>query len=123
MDSIRTRDLGAAGHGALVALCEVLVDLGRASEFAECVARATASPWLDACEAYVAGEFERAADLFAKLSVQDEAYSRLRAAAEHARAGRRAAADAQLRRALAFYRSVGATRYIRDGEALMAASA
>lgn len=37
--------------------------------------------------------------------------------------GRRAEADVQLRKALAFYRSVGATRYIREGEALLAATA
>jgi hypothetical protein len=37
--------------------------------------------------------------------------------------GRRREADEQLRSALAFYRSVGATRYIRQGEALLAASA
>ena len=37
--------------------------------------------------------------------------------------GRRAEADEQLQRALTFYRSVGATRYIREGEALLAASA
>ena len=34
----------------------------------------------------------------------------------------RAATD-QVRRALDFYRSVGATRYIREGEALLAATA
>jgi hypothetical protein len=37
--------------------------------------------------------------------------------------GRRAEADAQLEQALAFYRSVGATRYIREAEALLAVSA
>ena len=36
---------------------------------------------------------------------------------------RRAQADVELRRALAFYRSVGATRYIREGELLLAATA
>jgi class 3 adenylate cyclase len=47
----------------------------------------------------------------------------LRAARELVSAGRRAEADEQLRRALAFYRMVGATRYVREGEALLAASA
>jgi hypothetical protein len=37
--------------------------------------------------------------------------------------GRRAEADEHLHRALAFYRSVGATRYVREGESLLAASA
>jgi hypothetical protein len=37
--------------------------------------------------------------------------------------GRRAEADEQLQQALAFYRSVGATRYVRECEALLPASA
>ena len=48
---------------------------------------------------------------------------RLRSAEQLVHEGRRAEADEQLRRALAFYRSVGATRWIREGEALLAASA
>jgi hypothetical protein len=36
---------------------------------------------------------------------------------------RRAEADAELQRALAFYRSVGATRHIREAEGLLATSA
>ena len=36
---------------------------------------------------------------------------------------RRGEADVELQRALAFYRSVGATRYIRQAEGLLAASA
>jgi class 3 adenylate cyclase len=47
----------------------------------------------------------------------------LREPSELVSAGRRAEADEQLRRALAFYRLVGATRYVREGEALLAASA
>jgi len=39
------------------------------------------------------------------------------------RDGRRAEADEQLQRALGFYRSVGATRYVREAEALLAATA
>jgi hypothetical protein len=35
-------------------------------------------------------------------------------------AGRRSEADEQLAAALTFYRSVGATRYVRQGEALLA---
>jgi len=37
--------------------------------------------------------------------------------------GRRAEADEQLRQALSFFRSVAATRFIREAEALLAASA
>ena len=53
----------------------------------------------------------------------DEAYARLCAAESLAARGRRAEADEELHAALAFYRSVGATRFIREGEALLAASA
>ena len=48
---------------------------------------------------------------------------RLRRAEMLVAAGRRAEADAELQASLAFYRSVGATRYIREAEALFAASA
>ena len=48
---------------------------------------------------------------------------RLRAAESLVAQGRRAEADVQLQKALAFYRSVGATRFIREGEALLAATA
>jgi hypothetical protein len=48
---------------------------------------------------------------------------RLRGAEALVQAGRRAEADAMLQQALAFYRSVGATRYLREAEALFAASA
>jgi hypothetical protein len=37
--------------------------------------------------------------------------------------GRRAEADVELQRALGFYGNVDATRYVRQGEALLAASA
>jgi hypothetical protein len=53
----------------------------------------------------------------------EEARVRLWLAEALVRQNRRAEADTQLQRALAFYRSVGATRYIREGEALLAASA
>ena len=66
----------------------------------------------------------RAAELYAQIGSQlDEADARLRAAERLAAAGRRGEADAQLEQALAFYRSVGATRYVGEGEALLAESA
>ena len=56
-------------------------------------------------------------------AVSSEAFYRLRAAEALVAEGRQAEADEQLRPALAFYGSVGATRYVREGEALLAASA
>ena len=81
-------------------------------------------PWLQAAAEVVRGEHAAAADRLAGLQTPPlEAAVRLRAA-EHLHAeGRRAEADVQLQKALAFYRSVGATRYIREGEALLAATA
>jgi hypothetical protein len=56
-------------------------------------------------------------------ALPEEAFVRLRSAEALVEAGRRADADVQLDRALAFYRSVDATAYIREAEALFAASA
>ena len=106
-------------------LAAVLVGLGRSHDFDRVVEGRTASTrWLEAARAYTNGEFEEAADILGDMGARpDEAFSRLRAAEALAGAGRRAEADIQLERALAFYRSVGATAYIREGEELVAASA
>jgi class 3 adenylate cyclase len=81
------------------------------------------TPRIKAARAVLDGDFIGAAVLFAELgSVPEEAYARLRAAECFVIEARRAEADEQLAKALAFYRSVGATRYIVEGEALLAAS-
>jgi thioredoxin-like negative regulator of GroEL len=82
------------------------------------------TPWIHAARAIAAGDFRRAADLFVEIGTPTfEAFYRLRAAEAFVAEGRRAEADEQLRPALAFYRGVRATRYVREGEALLAASA
>jgi hypothetical protein len=53
----------------------------------------------------------------------EEARDRLWLAEALIEQDRRAEADSELERALFFYRSVGATRYVHQGEALMAADA
>jgi class 3 adenylate cyclase/tetratricopeptide (TPR) repeat protein len=79
--------------------------------------------WVEPVRAYLGGDFARAASLYASLDqVVLEADARLRAAEALVGQGRRAEADGQLQRALAFYRSVGATRYVREAEALLAAA-
>jgi len=79
--------------------------------------------WLEAAKAFTGGEFERAADLYGEIgTLPDEAFARLRAAEALVALGRRSEADFQLRRALAFYHRVAATAYVREGEALLAAS-
>jgi hypothetical protein len=80
-------------------------------------------PWRRAADAVFDGDFETAANVFAVMGYTNEAYARLKAAEKSLRAGRRGEADVQLEQALAFYRSVGATRYVREGESLLAASA
>jgi hypothetical protein len=81
------------------------------------------TPRISAARAVLDGDFIGAAVLFAELgSVPDEAYARLRAAECFVAEARQAEANEQLAKALAFYRSVGATRYVVEGEALLVAS-
>jgi hypothetical protein len=103
----------------------VAVTLGRASDLGEVMEpEPFKSPWLRAALAVTSRDFRAAADVFEGMGIAaHEAFFRLRAAEQLVEEGRRAEADEQLRRALAFYRSVGATRYVREGEALLAASA
>jgi tetratricopeptide (TPR) repeat protein len=87
------------------------------------VAPPTTSPWIDVARMLLDGRHAAAADVFAEIGARPyEAFARLRAAGALAADGDRRSADEQLRRALAFYRSVGATRYVREGEALLAAA-
>jgi hypothetical protein len=90
------------------------VTYGRESEVAEILDREEIdSPWLHAGRAVLARDFRRAADIFAEAgALTPEAFFRLHAGSEP-----------DVRAALAFYRSVGATRFIREGEAVLTASA
>jgi thioredoxin-like negative regulator of GroEL len=98
--------------------------LGRTSELVGALeATSRRTPWSEAAAAIVGGDLLRGAEIFAELGhLPNEAYTRLRAAQQLVAEGRRAEADEQLRKALAFYRSIGATRYLREGEALLAAA-
>ena len=79
--------------------------------------------WSVAFLAVLDREFETAASLFLELGALNfEADARLRSAEKLVAEGRRSEAGEQLEKALAFYRSVGATRYIREGEELLAAA-
>jgi tetratricopeptide (TPR) repeat protein len=85
--------------------------------------RAGGSAWFAAAAAYLDGEFERSADLMHEMGVLVyEAAARVAAAEAHLAAGRRAEADGQLTRALAFYRSVGATGLLAEAERLLPAA-
>jgi hypothetical protein len=99
-------------------------DLGRGSELAAALERYSHVPWARAGIAFAEGKPAEAAEVCAEMgAVTDESYARLAAARTLAAGGNRAEADVQVAPALAFYRSVGATRYVRVGEALLAASA
>lgn len=81
------------------------------------------SLWAAAAHEYLAGNMERAADIYARIgSRPDEAYARLRAAEQFASEGDPTRADAQRDRAMEFYRAAGAARYVRAAESLGAAS-
>jgi tetratricopeptide (TPR) repeat protein len=98
--------------------------LGLGDELTGALARHVATRWFEVVRAYVAGDFAAAAEILVQTgSKPEEAEARLRAAERLVAEGRRAEADEQLRQAIDFYRSVRATRYIREGEALLAASA
>jgi class 3 adenylate cyclase/tetratricopeptide (TPR) repeat protein len=82
------------------------------------------TPWLEAAEAVMAGDWAGAAEVYATIgSPTDTAFAQLYAGKQLVAAGRRAEADAQLARALEFYRSVRATAYVAEAEALLAATA
>jgi class 3 adenylate cyclase/tetratricopeptide (TPR) repeat protein len=103
----------------------LLCDLQRQTDLVRSIdAIPVPTRWSDAARAIDEGDLVRAAETLAAMEHRPaEADARLRAAEALMREGRRAEADAQLGRALAFYRSVGATAYVRRGEALLAASA
>jgi tetratricopeptide (TPR) repeat protein len=98
--------------------------LGRSNEFAALLSGSDNTRRTRASRAVLAAEFDTAAEIFSEMgALLSAAHARLRAAEQLVGAGRRAEADVQLRQALAFFRSVGAARYVRRGEALLAASA
>jgi tetratricopeptide (TPR) repeat protein len=102
----------------------VVERLGYAEELRSHVERQPRTRWRTALLASLDGELESAADQFHQIgALPYEATTRQQAAEKLAAAGRPAEADAQLQLALAFWRSVGAVRYIREGEALLARTA
>jgi DNA-binding SARP family transcriptional activator/class 3 adenylate cyclase len=106
-------------------LAVVLRALGRGSELLElATAVTTPTPWLQAAASIAAGQFQEAAELYARIGLlPDEAFARLRAAEQLLASGQRTEASDQLERALVFYREVRASAYLREAEALLAASA
>jgi class 3 adenylate cyclase/tetratricopeptide (TPR) repeat protein len=75
--------------------------------------------WREPYEALVEGDLGRVATLFAALGYVDEGYARLKAGEKLLADGRPVDARVELDKALEFYRSLGATRYVRQAEALL----
>ena len=118
------RELGQLGWVVVPAWASAWVAWrhGRAAEFLDIVRdEPLDSPWLTGARAIAVGDFAQAADIFDEMGAPPlEAFFRLRAAEAFVAEDRRAEADEQLRAALAFYRGVRATRYVREGEELLA---
>ncbi len=98
--------------------------LGRRDEARRWLCTWRDSPWSAAALALTDQEFVAAAESLDSMgAARAAALARLRAAQQLALTGRQAEADDQLRQALGFFRSVGATRFIGEAEALLPASA
>jgi hypothetical protein len=97
-------------------LCELgwlALDLGSGDRFLEALADAPPSRWVDAAGAVVGGEPVRAAEILDRIGAKPEAaYARLRSGE-----------PAEVEHALAFYRAVGAARYVHEAEELLAKTA
>jgi predicted ATPase/class 3 adenylate cyclase len=108
---------------ALVELAFVAQELDLAEELAEQLEHGPQTKWTAASRALLGNDFVAAADMLDEIGDAElAATARLRAVEQLLADGRRAEADEQLRRSLGFWRSVRATRYIRQAEALLAAA-
>jgi hypothetical protein len=98
----------------LLDLACVLVPVGRRDDLERALGGVKLDlPWVAAARAYAAGDAVAAAEVFHEIGDRpDEAYMRLQSGI-----------DSEVRKAIDFYRSVGATRYVREGEAALAAIA
>jgi tetratricopeptide (TPR) repeat protein len=119
MEAGRWVDFGtSASHVA----AWTLTSLGHGERFAVALESQRELPFVRAGIAFAAGDAVQAAEICAATgAITEEAYARLSAARSLVAQGRRAEAEAQLERALAFYRSVGAEHYLREADSLLAA--
>jgi tetratricopeptide (TPR) repeat protein len=96
--------------------------LGRGGDLLATPGEPLATAWEDAGRAYLRADYVEAARRFAAMgSLPDEAEARFRAGETLLASGAVAEARAQVERALAFWRSVAAKRYVHEAEALLAA--
>jgi class 3 adenylate cyclase/tetratricopeptide (TPR) repeat protein len=98
--------------------------LGRLEEFVGPFRAGRQTPWLEAAEQVLRGDWSAAADVYARIGAdRDEAFARLRAAEQLSRKGRDAEAERQLQPALRFFAKARASRFLSQAEALLPASA
>jgi class 3 adenylate cyclase/tetratricopeptide (TPR) repeat protein len=113
--------------GLAIGLAELVLlalRLGIEDELSPILASLERLPWIPIARKLLAHEYVDAADDLERFRDRPaEAGARMFAAERFVADGRRADADLQLRKALEFYRSVCAARYVRQAEALLAASA
>ena len=108
----------AAGWVSMVA--PYAEHLGVREELREIVATAPSNAWTDTSLLSLDLDFSGAAEIFAAMpSPTLEAWQRKSAGEYLIQAGRRAEGEVELQKALAFYRSVGATFYMDRCEALL----
>jgi class 3 adenylate cyclase/tetratricopeptide (TPR) repeat protein len=101
-----------------------LVAVGGRERVLELLHSMPPSPWKGAGLAAAEGDYAKGAAVFGERgAVESEMFLRLCAAKQLIEEGRRSEADVHLQKALAFYRSQRATRYVREAEALMRDSA
>lgn len=116
---VRARPLNAA----LAVIAPHATRLGMAEDLRAAVEEAPGPKperWLAAVRRSLDGDLRGTADLFAAIgSPTWEARTRLLAGEQLLEEGRREEGEAEVRRALAFYESVGATRYVAWARALL----
>ncbi len=114
---------GTLGFAAinLPFLASASLRIGLADELRDALRGQSATRWVETARTYAARDFVAVAEMLREIgSRPDEAEARRWAGEQLLAEGRRDEAEAQLQQALAFYRSVGATRYVRECEALLA---
>ena len=98
--------------------------LGITADVRNLFKRARPSPWRDAQLALLDGAFATAAQIYAEVGYSSiEAEIRMLAAEDLIESGHRAEGEVELQKAIAFYRTVGASFYINRCEQLLARSA
>jgi tetratricopeptide (TPR) repeat protein len=106
-----------------VELLVALREAGRVDDGRVILARMPDGKWRDACRDAIEGEYADAADVLASMGNERvQAEVRLLAARSFTASGRLAEAEAQIERARAFHRRVGATAYLAQADEIVAAA-